>query len=58
MWTPPSVAEPTKLVFNLWGNPSLIFGIWLFLIVISVLSSLLPAVRASRMKIVDALRHD
>ncbi|HHD82170.1 MAG TPA: ABC transporter permease [Campylobacterales bacterium] len=58
MWTPPSVAEPTKLVFNLWGNPSLIFGIWLFLIVVSVLSSLLPAVRASRMKIVDALRHD
>ncbi len=58
MWTPPDVAEPTKLVFNLMDNPVLIVGVWLFLVLISVVSSLLPAVRASKMEIVDALRYN
>ncbi len=58
MWTPPDVAEPTKLVFNLMDNPTLIVGVWLFLVLISVVSSLLPAVRASKMEIVDALRYN
>ena len=58
MWTPPDVAEPTKLVFNLMDNPALIVGVWLFLVLISVVSSLLPAVRASKMEIVDALRYN
>jgi ABC-type lipoprotein release transport system permease subunit len=39
-------------------NPALIVGVWLFLVLISVVSSLLPAVRASKMEIVDALRYN
>ncbi len=57
-WTPPNVSAPTQLVFNLMDNPELIVGIWVFLVLISVLSSILPAIRASKMPIVDALRHN
>jgi len=56
MWIPPDVAEPTKLVFNLMDNPALIVGVWLFLI--SVVSSLLFAIKASKMEVVDALRYN
>jgi len=58
MWTPPNVSEPTQLVFNLLDNPALIVGVWAFLVFISIVSSLLPAIRASKMPIVDALRHN
>ena len=58
MWTPPNVSAPTQLVFNLMDNPELIVGIWTFLVMISVISSILPAIRASKMPIVDALRHN
>ncbi len=58
MWTPPNVSEPTQLVFNLLDNPALIVGVWVFLVFISIISSLLPAIRASKMPIVDALRHN
>jgi len=58
MWTPPNVSEPTQLMFNLSDSPSLIVGVWIFLVLISVISSILPAIRASKMPIVDALRHN
>jgi len=58
MWTPPNVSEPTQLVFNLLDNPALIVGVWVSLVFISIISSLLPAIRASKMPIVDALRHN
>ena len=58
MWTPPNVSEPTQLVFNLLDNPALIVGVWIFLVFISIVSSLLPAIRASKMPIVDALRYN
>jgi len=32
-------------------------GIWLVLVLIAVAASLIPANRAARMKVVDALRH-
>lgn len=57
MWTPPSSANPTQLVFNLLDSINLIVGVWALLVFISVISSLLPAIKASKMKIVDALRH-
>jgi len=58
MWTPPDVSSPTQLVFNLLDTPNLMIGVWIFLVLISVISSLLPAIRASKMPIVDALRHN
>ena len=57
MWTPPNVSEPTQLVFSLSDNIPLIVGVWLFLVIVSIISSILPAIRASKMAIVDALRH-
>ena len=58
MWTPPSSSQPVALVFGLLESPSFIFTIWAFLVSISIVSTLLPAIRASKMKIVDALRHN
>ena len=58
MWTPPNVSQPTQLVFNLTDNIPLIVGVWIFLVIISIISSILPAIRASKMPIVDALRHN
>jgi ABC-type lipoprotein release transport system permease subunit len=40
------------------GEHEIIVGVWLFLVLISVVSSLLPAIRASKMEIVDALRYN
>jgi len=39
------------------GVPKLIVGTWLGLIVIAALGALVPANRAARMPVVDALRH-
>jgi putative ABC transport system permease protein len=35
----------------------LLFGAWLLLIVIATLAAVVPANRAARLKVVDALRH-
>jgi putative ABC transport system permease protein len=58
MWSPPNVSEPTQLMFNLIDNPALIIGVWIFLVLVSVISSILPAIRASKMPVVDALRYN
>lgn len=56
-WTPPSRIEPVPLSVRLIGETSLMLGNAIGLIVVAALSALLPAARASRMNIVDALRH-
>jgi len=58
MWTPPSNSDPVALTFALLDSPIFIFTIWIFLVAISIISTLLPAIKASNMKIVDALRHN
>lgn len=54
-WTPPTSAGlvPLKLFISGW----LLAGTWLTLVVLASLASFFPAGRASRMNIVDALRH-
>ncbi|MBI1820563.1 MAG: ABC transporter permease [Nitrospirae bacterium] len=56
-WLPPGQAAPVPL--NVLTNRSggLMFGIWLGLCLMAALASFIPANRAARMKVVDALGH-
>jgi putative ABC transport system permease protein len=56
-WLPPGSGSRLPLLFLVWGETWTIIGVTLGLIVIAALSAWLPALRASRLVIVDALRH-
>jgi putative ABC transport system permease protein len=56
MYTPPGQARamPVRL---LTGDYVLLYRVWIGLVVIATVGSLVPAGRAAKMKVVDALRH-
>jgi len=56
-WLPPGSGERLPLLMLVWGETPTIAGTTIGLILIAALSAWLPARRASRMVIVDALRH-
>jgi putative ABC transport system permease protein len=56
-WTPPSRIEPVPLSVRLTGEYGMMVGNAVGLVIVAALSALVPAARASRMNIVDALRH-
>lgn len=56
-WTPPGYVYAYPLKVRVWGDLGLIFGSAGGLLVVAILSSWWPANRASKMLIVDALRH-
>jgi putative ABC transport system permease protein len=56
-WLPPGRVEPVPLTVRVWGETHLIGGTAIGLMIVAVFSALLPANRASKMNIVDALRH-
>lgn len=56
-WLPPGSSERLPLTLKIWGEWPMVFGVAMGLIVIATLSAWLPARRAARLKIVDALRH-
>jgi putative ABC transport system permease protein len=56
-WTPPSNAQPVPLRLYMFGNPALMAATWLALVVLATLAAAMPAARASRLPVVDALRH-
>jgi putative ABC transport system permease protein len=56
-WTPPGNAQSTPFQVELWGRTSLIAVTWLALTLIATLAATVPAKRAARLQIVDALRH-
>ena len=56
-WMPPNRATPVPLTVSLWGSHALITGVSLTLLSLAVISSWLPARKASRSSIVEALRH-
>ena len=56
-WTPPGRVAPVPLIIFMSGAYWLIALTWLALVMISSLASMLPANRAGRMTVVDALRH-
>ena len=56
MYTPPGQARQVAIRL-LIGDFPLMLRIWISLLVIATIGSLVPANRASKMKVVDALRH-
>ncbi|HLG98112.1 MAG TPA: FtsX-like permease family protein [Bryobacteraceae bacterium] len=56
-WTPPGQAAPVPLRLYMTGAYSLLTLTWTGLLVVSALAALIPANRAARMTVVDALRH-
>jgi len=56
-WAPPNSVQPVYLTILILENPLFLPGCWLGLILLTVASSLIPARKAGRMVIVDALRH-
>jgi putative ABC transport system permease protein len=56
-WTPPARIEPAPLAVLVEGEYLMILSGAIGLVVVASLSAILPAIRASRMNIVDALRH-
>jgi putative ABC transport system permease protein len=56
-WTPPGNASPVPFRLYLFTSRGLIIGTWLGLVLIATLAALIPANRAARLAVVDALRH-
>jgi putative ABC transport system permease protein len=56
-YTPPGNASAVQLYLVTTGNQALLAGIWITMAVVAALASIIPANRAARMKVVDALRH-
>ena len=56
-WMAPGMAEPIPLHLLLSGVWVLIAATWLGLVAVATLAALIPASRAARMPVVDALRH-
>ena len=56
-WIPPGNANPVPLRVDIFGKPMLMVGTWVALILVATLAALIPANRAARVSVVDALRH-
>jgi len=56
-WTPPNAGAPVPLRLYTNGAYALIGATWIGLVIVSSLAALLPANRAARLPVVDALRH-
>jgi putative ABC transport system permease protein len=56
-WVPPGNSSPVPLHLDVLGRPALAIGAWLGLVLIATLAALIPANRAARLPVVDALRH-
>jgi putative ABC transport system permease protein len=56
-WTPPGQAAPLPLEVMTSGVGSLLVGAWLGLVLMATLAAVVPANRAARLQVVDALRH-
>ena len=56
-WIPPGNATAVPLRLDVAGRAALVGGAWLGLAIVTTLAALLPASRAARLPVVDALRH-
>ena len=56
-YTPPGQAQPVPLRLYLVGAPAMVATVWGVLVVLATFASFLPANRAAKLQIVDALRH-
>ena len=53
----PGQASAVPLRLQTSGIGDLVLGVWLGLVAVATLAALLPANRAARLPVVDALRH-
>ena len=56
-WTPPGNANPIPLRLDLLSSRSLVIATWVGLVLVATLAALIPANRAAKLQVVDALRH-
>ena len=56
-WTPPGRIEPVALAVRVGSEHRMMLVCAVGLVIVAALSAILPAARAARMTIVDALRH-
>ena len=56
-WTPPGNSSPAAFKVNVLGNPMLVVSAWLVLTLVATVAAFIPANRAARLSVVDALRH-
>jgi putative ABC transport system permease protein len=56
-WIPPGNSSPVPFKVNVLGNPMLIASAWVVLTLVATAAALIPANRAARLSVVDALRH-
>ena len=56
-WMPPGNSAPVPLRVLTTGVTPLLFGAWLGLVLMATVAAVIPANRAARFKVVDALRH-
>jgi len=56
-WTPPGYSYAYLILVRVWQDPALLIGSVVGLVLVTVVSAWWPANRASKMMIVDALRH-
>jgi putative ABC transport system permease protein len=56
-WIPPGNVYPNPLKLDLMGKPMLLVGAWVGLVVVATVAALVPASRAAKLPVVDALRH-
>lgn len=56
-WAPPGYSYEYPVMVRIWGDNQLMFGTAFNLVVVAVISAWWPANRASKLNIVDALRH-
>jgi putative ABC transport system permease protein len=56
-WLPPGQSAPSPLAVMIDGMGRLHGGIWLGLMVMTTLAAIIPANRAAKLPVVDALRH-
>jgi putative ABC transport system permease protein len=56
-WIPPGNASEVPLRLDVGGRPLLVVGAWVGLALVATVAAYLPARRAARLPVVDALRH-
>jgi len=56
-WMPPSSPQPVPLQLYLFRAWDMVIEVWVALVLAAILAALVPANRAARLPVVDALRH-
>jgi len=56
-WIPPGNVNEVPLQLDVAGRPLLVLTAWLALSLVATIAALIPASRAARLAVVDALRH-